>query len=60
MSPLFTSQSSVVDPLFDLGPVHQHSESVSEEQLARAGLETPPVVLYNRNAVLRSTRKAHL
>ena len=51
-----TSQSCVVNPLFDLGPVHQHSEVVSEEQLARPRLETPPVVFYDWRAVLRSTR----
>ena len=54
---VFTSQSCVVNPLFDLGPVHQHSEGVSEEQLARARLESPPVILYDRNAVLRSTKR---
>lgn len=53
----FTSQSCVVNPLFDLGPVHQHSKGVSEEQLARARLEAPPVILYDRNTVLRSTSR---
>lgn len=52
----FTSQSCVIDPLFYLGSVHQHSKGISEEQLARARLETPPVILYDWNTILKSRR----
>lgn len=54
---VFTSQSCVVDPLLDFGLVHQHSKGVSEEQLARARLETPFVILYDWNTVLKRTRR---
>lgn len=52
---VFTSQSCVVNPLLDLCSVHQHSKGVSEEQLARARLEPPPVILDDCNTILRST-----
>lgn len=51
----FTSQSCVVNSLLDLGPVHQHSKGVSEEQLARVRFETPPVILYDWHTILRRT-----
>lgn len=41
----FTSERSVVNLLLDLGAVHQQSKGVGEEQLSRAGLESPPVIL---------------
>lgn len=51
-----TSQRRVIEPLLDLGPVHQDGERVREEQLARARLEAPPVVLDDRNAVLKRAK----
>lgn len=48
-----TSQCAVVDPLFDLGPVHQHSEGVQEEQLTSARLKAPPVILHHGNSILK-------
>lgn len=54
---VFTSQCCVVKPLFDLGPVHEHSEGVSEEELTGTRFETPPIILCDRNTILESTKK---
>lgn len=50
-----TSKSRIVDPLLDLGLVHQYGEGVGKEELTRAWLEPPPVIFCHGDAVLWGT-----